>query len=158
LCQKRLVCIGIKRIETIDEHVTNPNGDGLDQDTYACGDKDCRSHGIVFYDSEGGLYVDDYDEFKYFTGFESEEVKKGALGSWERGYNEKLEWEKRHTFNIPLFFIPASLEFKLFDDYTVTLWYKRIWRGYMFFNPIYEIKHRLTQARRRELAAEVRGR
>lgn len=141
LCHEELVPNGFQRIETLMDHVCDPNGEGSFQETFACPNRKCSSHGVVFYDNYGEVYVDDWGAWKdSFSDEERDEMKSGPLGSLQRSYYDKQRRIKKHTHKLHVG--PVVLEFKLIENWQVTLWYDGFWKGYLLLNPWKERRKR----------------
>jgi len=90
-CRTELIVTGQARLETLDEHVTNPNGIPSLKDKYICPNEDCAIAHNSFWDEWGGHYCEDFRE--------SSELQKaghfidnntGPFGSWERKSNVEI--------------------------------------------------------------------
>lgn len=139
LCKNELAFFGVKRVETLDEHVFNPNGDGSDQDTVICRTPNCLARDLVFYDESGDLYVEDYDRFRTLALELQGELGKGALNSIARDFNEKLAWERRRTFRPRLG--RYMLVFGLYDHWYCSFCLDSVQKGLVFLNPIHQFRY-----------------
>jgi hypothetical protein len=153
----------IRMVETLVDHVTDPNGEGSAQRTVICANAACKALGLVFYDEEGDLYVENYEAFNVLSNTDRKELHKGALGSHARDYSNKLDYEKCHTYKLPLpiyrkkgeIKYRAMLEFKFFDHWSISLWYPH-WRGTIYSNPKYNSQYNALNSKvRRECNANL---
>ena len=56
VCESHLIVTGQARIETLAEHVCDPNGTPSLKDKYECSYKGCLSQGNIFWNEYGELY------------------------------------------------------------------------------------------------------
>lgn len=66
VCNKPLIIKGTARMETLVDHVCNPNREIPLSDKYVCSDVHCVTHGVVFWDYDGETFTehDKYEDYK----------------------------------------------------------------------------------------------
>jgi hypothetical protein len=139
VCGKELIYSGNKGLETLNEHVFACGEDDkiAQKFCFVCGNKYCAANVLGFgWNSNGDFYtLGKYFSSKYIN------FKKGitaSIGSWQRGYDEKIAWQKSRTFrlNIGPIFEPwgnsiLMLDFELFPKnplhWGVVIWWKSHW-------------------------------
>jgi hypothetical protein len=134
ICGKELVYSGDRNLETMNEHVGDPNGKPALKFCFMCGYKCCLANKLLFgWGSDGDLYC-----LGDFFGIEQIKFKDditSSIGSWQRKYDEKIAWEKSRTFEIKFGKFEAwnwrlMLEFFIPNNplhWSVSIWWKGIW-------------------------------
>jgi len=61
-CKTELVVKGQERLQTLGEHICNPNGVPSFKDKYVCPNADCIVASNVFWNSDGELYCEDFQK------------------------------------------------------------------------------------------------
>jgi hypothetical protein len=95
-CKSKLVLGGLKKYETLLDHVSDPNGESEPAHTFICVNPECEvSKRDCFWDTMG----------EFFSRFNPKEIKfinnnDAPFGSFQRELNAQLHSEKRHYFYI----------------------------------------------------------
>lgn len=124
-CKSKLFVIGIERIETLIDHVCNPNGIGSMQDIYACSNKKCESNNeesLIRWDWFGDLYMFGKN-YKKFNELSNSVINNAPYGTTNRKTNIEIYkkglkkrmievWPKWYLFNFGFF-----IEYKYTADY-----------------------------------------
>jgi hypothetical protein len=98
-CKASLVVTGRERLETLVEHVSDPNGTPSMKDKYECSDLSCPTRGFYFWNSYGETYTSaELYRVKPMVPFI--DGNEGPFGSLERRLN--IEVYKKDE-NHPLF-------------------------------------------------------
>lgn len=93
VCKSELVITGRERLETLAEHVSDPNGEPCLKDKYECLNPECKTRGRLLWNAYGERYGDlPYADFI--------EGNDGPFGSFTRRAN--IEISKKDE-NHPLF-------------------------------------------------------
>lgn len=115
ICKTPLSVVGQKRLETLSEHVCDPNGTPSLKDVYSCNNPSCSVSSKKPMWSEEGEYFG----FEYSDDMNSSialECRKGPLGSWERkAYMEIYDHTGDRTI-LNVFFITVNLEWAKIAD------------------------------------------
>ena len=90
LCRSELIVTGLERLETLDEHVCNPNGEVYLKDKYECLNEKCSGYRRFIWNEDGDIYYKGSIDKKTFTFIDGND---GAIGSFARRVN--IEIRKR---------------------------------------------------------------
>jgi len=105
VCRKNLVEWKSLKLETLDDHVCNPNGEGSMRMAYHCQDEKCptRIHGI-FWDYEGELFTKSYVKNMNMINFADN--NNAPFGSFQRCCNVEVykKDENKLLVTLPLWF------------------------------------------------------
>lgn len=156
VCGAELKVTTCGRYESLDEHVSDPNGTPTLKDGYTCSMQTCLAnmYGAVW-TADGEVYMNPpdhlghseaYDKLKYFSADDLVE----ARNSWCRSYEEMLLKQKRNTLNVKLYFLWIEIEPTYVnvskDEYVWKVknykwrWMTRRAKGfYESFSPIWDI-------------------
>lgn len=112
VCGEELLVAGFSKLETLDEHVNNPNGEISLKHTLVCGNVSCPACIMDFGwdECEQGLYnlgANCRNEYIAFKGGAT-----GAIGGFSRKHELEEIYEKAHTHNLKIGWI-------VFDAYMV---------------------------------------
>jgi hypothetical protein len=131
ICGKELVYTGDEKLETLNEHVSDPNGEPVLKFCFKCPWDCCLANILNFsWSSEGGLYMTgnytNTNQIKFKDDIHS------SIGSFDREMDETRAQEKARTFNIRIgkveFYSLLHLEFQLYPNnplyWTVVIWWK----------------------------------
>jgi len=95
ICKSELVVTGQERLETLDEHVCNSNGEPSLKDKYECLNEQCSGYDRFMWNEDGGLYSKhhgcDSKTFNFIDG------NDGAFGSFARRVNVEI-YKKDENF------------------------------------------------------------
>jgi len=124
ICKSELVVTGQERLETLDEHVSNPNEPSL-KNKYECLNKECSGYDRFMWDEDGDLYHKhhwcDHKTFNFVNG------NDGAFGSFARRVNVEI-YKKDENFLLCTLFgrkIFIKYLYKSNDDGDIL---KRTWK------------------------------
>lgn len=155
VCGKELIYSGDRNLETLNEHVSDPNGKPALKFCFTCGYDYCIANKLEFgWNSGGDLYtLRDYyntDQIKFKNDITS------SIGSWQRKYDDKIAREKSRTFRIKFskwdvwnfklmfeFFIPNNPL-----HWSVSIWWKGIWIGSIPGTIRYKIRMLIKERRK----------
>lgn len=99
-CKSPLFINGQARLETLVEHVSDPNGPVSLKDQFACSNESCATRAAnVVWNEDGEVYV--RGDYALFREIPFRLGEPAAIGSWWRRYNLKVKLEDRTTFRIP---------------------------------------------------------
>lgn len=93
-CRTRLIVTGQARLETLSEHVCDPNGTPSMKDKYECPNVTCATQGQDCWDEWGGHYCEDFRKKTKFI-----EDNAGPFGSIERKINVEV-YKKDENFDL----------------------------------------------------------
>ena len=127
ICQERLEITHQDRYESLDEHVSDPNGTPSMKDGYECSNENCKSRkaGAVW-TSDGSLYLVhtrreiDYAEASKIMEENCKDGIDSAIGSWQRSYDEVEKKRKKNTIKINLHWIMIEIEPRYYQDFDET--------------------------------------
>jgi len=135
ICETALDYGGLKRLETLEEHVGDPNGQPSLKISLICPNKYCPAHIIkCLWDTSGGFYSGIYFiDYKYLN---FKDDIHSALGSWQREYDLEKKKEEQRTFKLRLgkydrCYYYLQLDFYLPNNplhWSLTIWHKGRWR------------------------------
>lgn len=98
-CRADLFVTGQERLETLEEHVCNPNGIPSMKNTRECINPRCPTRGVVFWSEDGEMFVEDYDKYSQLKKLLFIDGNSGPFGTPHR----KLLAENKEDENYPLF-------------------------------------------------------
>ena len=113
-CRNELIITGQEQLETLDEHICNPNGEVSFKDTYECLNKDCQTFQIAMWGPDGELYsnysrnLSDEEFSKIHNQFKNIKYidnNSGPFGTFERQLNVEI---RKHDEDHPLFGIKTE--------------------------------------------------
>lgn len=88
VCRERLVVTGKARLETLDEHVSDPNGTPALKIKYECSNEECATHKKLMWEEGGGMYhgwdTPYSEKFPFIDG------NNAPFGSFERCTNVEV--------------------------------------------------------------------
>lgn len=95
ICKKELVVTGQERLETLDEHVCNPNGEICLKDKYECINETCSAYNRIMWGEDGDLYwKNGWSRKEYFNFIDGNEA---PFGSFSRRMNVEI-YKKDENF------------------------------------------------------------
>lgn len=100
VCRSKLIRIGKGRLETLFEHVSNPNGLSSVKYKMGCSNRNCPTVGVVFWDCWGDLYIDDYSKY---ADLKSKSLYIDDNHSPFNSFGRKMNTEQTHKFEKVLF-------------------------------------------------------
>ena len=107
VCRSELMITGMERLETLIEHVENPNGKPSLKRKYECFNKSCPSRGTVMWDEFGELYIIDFRQSQKLQFIDNND---GPFGSSWRGINVEVEKKDENFILLHLGFIKFRIE------------------------------------------------
>lgn len=116
ICEKELIVTHRERYESLDEHVSDPNGTPSLKDGYECSDENCFSRFLkVSWTEDGSEYIDVPSDMTLAHAYEllKERCKDGmyeAIGSWQRGYEMMSRKKKKKSIELNLFWFLIHVE------------------------------------------------
>ncbi len=116
ICRGLLEVTGQERLETLDEHVCNPNGEISMKDVYQCVNKDCiAKHDGLVWNSEGDLYSYNVKGHKEYPFIDNND---GPFGSYMRKARVEIykKDENFYLFKSKKFDIEVKWIYKSDDD------------------------------------------
>lgn len=100
-CRTELIVKRQMRLETLEEHVCNPNGEPSLKNAYECSNRDCPSvPPALVWDEFGSLYVTGKD-FYTSKGIPFINNNNAPFGSFERRWNVERDDIRNGSFIIP---------------------------------------------------------
>lgn len=95
ICKSVLVVTGQERLETLDEHVCDPNGEVCLKDKYECVNKRCSAYNRIMWEEGGDLYwKGEWSRKEYFNFIDRNE---SPFGSFSRQMNIEI-YKKDENF------------------------------------------------------------
>lgn len=125
LCEKPLAVTHQDRYESLDEHVSNPNGTPSLKDGYECTDENCFSRFLrVTWTEDGSEYINPPAGMGWNKAYSllEERSKEGistAIGSWQRSYDLMSKKKKKGTLWLKFYWFEVMIEpqyRQAFDD------------------------------------------
>lgn len=116
LCNTELVIRGESQYQNLDEHVCDPNGIPSMKPQWRCTNIKCILSNLVFWDEEGSLYVEDYDNYNYNKKHFFPNLNTSAMNSFDRKMSIEIYasgLKKDTWFNL----IPGKLQLKIERKY-----------------------------------------
>lgn len=112
-CFHELIIVGQARLQTLEEHVSNPNGKVSLKDKYSCSNNICETHKYgVYWNEYGEKYSQKYEnKLRYIDNNDApfgslerklnvEISKKDENIHWRFGkYHLELDWKYKSNFN-----------------------------------------------------------
>jgi len=84
-CKSELIVSGQARLETVCEHVSNPNGIPSLKDKYICSDIDCETHNYGVCWNSGGEKYSEYPDNSIYA-----DNNDAPFGSFQRKLNIEI--------------------------------------------------------------------
>lgn len=116
LCNTELIIKGESRYQNLDEHVCDPNGTPSIKPEYRCTNIKCLIWNLVFWDEDGSLYVEDYDNYYYNKEHFFPNLNGSAINSFDRKMSIEIYRKglKKDTY---LNLIPGFLQLRIERKY-----------------------------------------
>ena len=107
-CKTELIVTGQELLETLDEHIFNPNGDPALKDKYECPNQSCPTFKHCCWNEEGDCYTDNWKSKIPFI-----DNNDAPFGSFNRRINVEI-YKKDENKDL---FIICRLKFRLVYQY-----------------------------------------
>lgn len=107
VCKKLVVPWKEMRLETMDEHICNPNGEPSYKMAYRCSDEKCITNTFtIFWNDEGELYTDDFIPFRDMNAIPFINGNNAPFGTFQRKCNVEVykKDENKLLVTLPLWF------------------------------------------------------
>jgi hypothetical protein len=88
ICKSELIVTGQAQLETLDEHVCNPNGEVSFKNKFECSSPICQSHGKIIWNEWGELYHQEGCSFN--EKFNFVDNNDAPFGSFQRCCNVEI--------------------------------------------------------------------
>ena len=108
VCYENLIVTGQARLETLDEHISNPNGTPLMKDKYECVNVDCLAFiHKAFWNEDGEYYIRD---FKAKIDFIAN--NNAPFGSFQRQMNVEIYKKDENYVLLNLYYFKIKVVFQ----------------------------------------------
>lgn len=91
ICKSELIVTGQERLETLLEHVSNPNGTPCLKNKFECSNESCSSKNVVFWNEGGELYIHKNENaYEKYNVLEFIDKNNGSFGTISRKINIEI--------------------------------------------------------------------
>lgn len=146
VCRMGLEVVDRLRLQTLHEHVANPNAEPAFKDAYECLNSNCQTNGKAMWNYLGEFYTHRGVGYRVHKDWDFIDGNTAPFNSWERKMNVELRKDDEDIYMFKnLFGITLKLEYNYTADYNGNIitkdsrfvWYKkyegyRVWVGVGF--------------------------
>lgn len=98
VCKEELIIIGRRRMETLDEHVSDPNQKTPYKNAYGCINDGCEAHDKIFWSYNGELYSYKGVYYKELKNMAFIDGNDAPFNTFQRSWNAKKKHEENYKY------------------------------------------------------------